>query len=60
MCFFKHCACVCVFPLRRERIRLIASVESALGIMNIKEIVTADPRLDALIVSLSERDIRKG
>lgn len=37
---------------RRERIRLIASIESALGIMNIKEIVTADPRLDALIVSL--------
>lgn len=37
---------------RRERIRLIASIESALGMMNIKEIVTADPRLDALIVSL--------
>lgn len=36
---------------RRERIRLIASVESALGIMNIREIATADPRLDALIVS---------
>lgn len=37
---------------RRERIRLIASIESALGFMNIKEIVTADPRLDALIVSI--------
>jgi citrate lyase beta subunit len=31
---------------------LIASVESAMGIMNLKEIATADPRLDALIVSL--------
>ncbi|KAL0084888.1 Pyruvate/Phosphoenolpyruvate kinase-like domain-containing protein [Phycomyces blakesleeanus] len=34
---------------QRERIRLIALVESALGIMNIREIATADPRLDALI-----------
>lgn len=31
---------------------MIASIESALGFMNIKEIVTADPRLDALIVSI--------
>ncbi|MBM6387973.1 MAG: hypothetical protein JSY10_29180 [Paenibacillus sp.] len=30
---------------------MIASIESALGMMNIKEIVTADSRLDALIVS---------
>lgn len=37
---------------RRERIRLIASIESALGMMNIKEIATADPRLDALIVCI--------
>lgn len=35
---------------RREKIRLIASVESALGIMNIQEIATSDPRMDALIV----------
>lgn len=41
---------------RRERIRLIASIESALGMMNIKEIVTADPRLDALIVSFELDD----
>lgn len=36
---------------RKERIRLIASVESALGIMNLKEIATADERVDALVVS---------
>ncbi|KAI7866723.1 Pyruvate/Phosphoenolpyruvate kinase-like domain-containing protein [Spinellus fusiger] len=44
---------------QRERIRLIASMESALGIMNIKEIATADPRLDALIVSLIRTSSRK-
>lgn len=38
---------------RREKIRLIASVESALGIMNIQEIATADPRMDALIVCMT-------
>ncbi|KAI8083998.1 Pyruvate/Phosphoenolpyruvate kinase-like domain-containing protein [Gilbertella persicaria] len=39
---------------QRERIRLIASIESALGLMNIKEIVTADPRLDALIFAAED------
>ncbi|OBZ82215.1 Citrate lyase subunit beta-like protein, mitochondrial [Choanephora cucurbitarum] len=39
---------------QRERIRLIASVESALGMMNIKEIVTADPRLDAVIFAAED------
>ncbi|KAI9499675.1 Pyruvate/Phosphoenolpyruvate kinase-like domain-containing protein [Zychaea mexicana] len=39
---------------QRKRIRLIASVESALGIMNIKEIATADPRLDALIFAAED------
>ncbi|ORY97979.1 Pyruvate/Phosphoenolpyruvate kinase-like domain-containing protein [Syncephalastrum racemosum] len=39
---------------QRERIRLIASIESALGIMNIKEIATADPRLDALIFAAED------
>ncbi|KAG0165809.1 hypothetical protein DFQ28_003299 [Apophysomyces sp. BC1034] len=39
---------------QRERIRLIASVESALGIMNIKEIATSDPRLDALIFAAED------
>ncbi|CEG63041.1 hypothetical protein RMATCC62417_00253 [Rhizopus microsporus] len=39
---------------QRERIRLIASIESALGFMNIKEIVTADPRLDALIFAAED------
>ncbi|CDH54133.1 citrate lyase beta subunit [Lichtheimia corymbifera JMRC:FSU:9682] len=39
---------------QRERIRLIASVESALGIMNIREIATADPRLDALIFAAED------
>ena len=35
---------------RRTSLRLIASIEGALGIMNIKEIATSDPRLEALIV----------
>ncbi|KAI8878800.1 beta subunit of citrate lyase [Backusella circina FSU 941] len=39
---------------QRERIRLIASVESALGMMNIKEIATSDPRLDALIFAAED------
>jgi citrate lyase subunit beta-like protein len=33
----------------RSSIRLIASIESAMGIVNLKEIATSDPRLDALI-----------
>ncbi|KAI9263436.1 Pyruvate/Phosphoenolpyruvate kinase-like domain-containing protein [Phascolomyces articulosus] len=39
---------------QRERIKLIASVESALGIMNIQEIAKADPRLDALIFAAED------
>jgi hypothetical protein len=34
-------------------------VESALGMMNIKEIVTSDPRLDALIVMLKNKIEKK-
>ncbi|KAI9322516.1 Pyruvate/Phosphoenolpyruvate kinase-like domain-containing protein, partial [Dichotomocladium elegans] len=40
--------------IERERIKLIASVESALAIMNIREIATADPRLDALIFAAED------
>ncbi|KAI8388151.1 Pyruvate/Phosphoenolpyruvate kinase-like domain-containing protein, partial [Radiomyces spectabilis] len=39
---------------QRDRIRLIASVESALGIMNLREIATADPRLDAMIFAAED------
>ncbi|KAI8994954.1 Pyruvate/Phosphoenolpyruvate kinase-like domain-containing protein [Pilobolus umbonatus] len=39
---------------QRERIRLIASIESALGFMNIKEIATADTRLDALVFAAED------
>ncbi|KAJ8654414.1 hypothetical protein O0I10_009984 [Lichtheimia ornata] len=39
---------------RRDKIQLIASVESALGIMNIQEIATADPRMDALIFAAED------
>ena len=35
---------------RRGSVRLLAAIESAKGLMNIREISTADPRLDALIV----------
>ncbi|KAG2183217.1 hypothetical protein INT43_006221 [Umbelopsis isabellina] len=38
----------------RPNIRLIASVESAMGIMNLREIATADPRLDALIFAAED------
>ncbi|CAG8537770.1 3574_t:CDS:10, partial [Ambispora gerdemannii] len=38
----------------KSAIRLIASIESALGIMNIKEIATSDPRLDALIFAAED------
>lgn len=34
---------------KKNSIRLIAQIESALGLVNIKEIAAADPRLDALI-----------
>ncbi|KAI8967402.1 Pyruvate/Phosphoenolpyruvate kinase-like domain-containing protein [Mycotypha africana] len=39
---------------QQQRIKLIASVESALGMMNIREIATADPRLDALIFAAED------
>ncbi|KAI8099536.1 Pyruvate/Phosphoenolpyruvate kinase-like domain-containing protein [Halteromyces radiatus] len=39
---------------QKQRIRLIASVESALALMNIKEIATADERLDALIFAAED------
>ncbi|KAL1920495.1 uncharacterized protein VTP21DRAFT_872 [Calcarisporiella thermophila] len=38
----------------RRNIRLIASIESALAIMNLKEIATSDPRLDALIFAAED------
>ncbi|KAG9285931.1 hypothetical protein G9A89_013356 [Geosiphon pyriformis] len=38
----------------QSNIRLIASIESALGIMNIKEIAISDPRLDALIFAAED------
>lgn len=38
---------------RRKNVKIIASIESALGIMNIKEIATSDPRVDALVVRAS-------
>ena len=34
----------------RKNVRIIASIESALGVMNLKEIATSDPRVDALVV----------
>ncbi|KAI8056558.1 Pyruvate/Phosphoenolpyruvate kinase-like domain-containing protein [Syncephalis plumigaleata] len=39
---------------RREHIRLIASIESARGIMNIKEIAKSDPRLSALLFAAED------
>ncbi|CAJ0870403.1 7187_t:CDS:10 [Entrophospora sp. SA101] len=38
----------------RSNIRLLASIESAMGIMNIKEIVTSDLRLDGLIFAAED------
>jgi len=38
------------FMFSRKNVRIIASIESALGVMNLKEIATADPRVDALVV----------
>ncbi|CAG8449632.1 1901_t:CDS:10 [Diversispora eburnea] len=38
----------------RSKIRLIASIESALGIMNLKEIAISDPRLDALVFAAED------
>ncbi|CAG8459857.1 8937_t:CDS:10 [Acaulospora morrowiae] len=38
----------------RSNIRLVASIESALAIMNLKEIATSDPRLDALLFAAED------
>eukprot|EP00842_Homolaphlyctis_polyrhiza_P003141 jgi/Hompol1/3828/HPOL_003368-RA len=38
----------------RQNIRILASIESALGIMNIREIATADPRIDALVFAAED------
>ncbi|TPX36614.1 hypothetical protein SmJEL517_g01152 [Synchytrium microbalum] len=38
----------------RENIRILAAIESALGIMNIKEIAQSDPRVDALIFAAED------
>ncbi|KAF8975238.1 hypothetical protein BGZ46_009306, partial [Entomortierella lignicola] len=35
--------------ITRANVRILASIESALGVMNLKEIATADPRVDALV-----------
>ncbi|KAI8068373.1 Pyruvate/Phosphoenolpyruvate kinase-like domain-containing protein [Gongronella butleri] len=39
---------------QRERVKLIASIESARGVMNLKEIATADERLDALVFAAED------
>ena len=38
-------------PERRGQIRLLAAIESALGLLNLREIATSEKRLDALIVT---------
>lgn len=40
--------------ITRKNIMLIAAVESALGIMQLKEISTSDPRLDALVFAAED------
>ncbi|KAF8942034.1 hypothetical protein BGZ47_006940 [Haplosporangium gracile] len=40
--------------ITRKNVRIIASIESALGIMNLKEIATADPRVDALVFAAED------
>ncbi|ORX56945.1 Phosphoenolpyruvate/pyruvate domain-containing protein [Hesseltinella vesiculosa] len=39
---------------QKERVKLIASIESARGIMNLKEIANADERLDALVFAAED------
>ncbi|RKP09280.1 Pyruvate/Phosphoenolpyruvate kinase-like domain-containing protein, partial [Thamnocephalis sphaerospora] len=39
---------------RREHIRLILSIESALGIQNLREIATSDPRVSALLFAAED------
>ncbi|KAI8926805.1 Pyruvate/Phosphoenolpyruvate kinase-like domain-containing protein [Entophlyctis helioformis] len=38
----------------RANIRIMASIESAMGIMNLREIATADPRIDALVFAAED------
>ncbi|KAL2914063.1 hypothetical protein HK105_206508 [Polyrhizophydium stewartii] len=38
----------------RENIRILASIESAQGIMNIREIAKADPRIEALVFAAED------
>ncbi|KAI8867910.1 Phosphoenolpyruvate/pyruvate domain-containing protein [Ramicandelaber brevisporus] len=38
----------------RSSIKLVASIESALGVMNIREIASADPRVDALLFAAED------
>ncbi|KAF9366479.1 hypothetical protein BGX34_002352 [Mortierella sp. NVP85] len=40
--------------ITRKNVKIIASIESALGIMNIKEIATSDPRVDALVFAAED------
>ncbi|KAG0311505.1 hypothetical protein BGZ97_011826 [Linnemannia gamsii] len=40
--------------ITRKNVRIIASIESALGVMNLKEIATADPRVDALVFAAED------
>ncbi|RUS14534.1 hypothetical protein BC937DRAFT_93672 [Endogone sp. FLAS-F59071] len=40
--------------LNRANIRLLASIESGLGILNLREIATADPRVDALVFAAED------
>lgn len=40
----------------KKNIKIIASIESAKAIMNLKEIASCDPRLDALIVIKNDFD----
>ncbi|CAO3573007.1 unnamed protein product [Mortierella alpina] len=40
--------------ITRNNVRIIASIESALGVMNLKEIATSDPRVDALVFAAED------
>ncbi|KAG0093385.1 hypothetical protein BGZ92_005856 [Podila epicladia] len=40
--------------ITRKNVRIIASIESALGVMNLKEIATSDPRVDALVFAAED------
>ncbi|KAF9172704.1 hypothetical protein BGX20_005068 [Mortierella sp. AD010] len=40
--------------ITRKNVKILASIESALGVMNLKEIATADPRVDALVFAAED------